>query len=404
MLLLNTLCLVSLALPVSANTCQAPVSTAEQSQPGAALNLLELAFQAGARMPSQPHARNRSKLQGGVVDACFQLGLSEQAVRYAEQIGDWRKGLGYASAAVHWAEKGQSAQAQRFVRQAQSFLDQAATQESTADWQRDRIRARVARALILLGERAAAAEFEANLAASETAPVQAAKGRQLSVEELMQKLKGVDEVVQAGGFEEIQNTLQACAELFEQFYAQPQARDSIQAKITSSWAKLPLQVRVEILIRMGEAALRCRDQAKTLELVSLAQEQFQVGQWLPESEVAFIGALAKLRARAGDVERARKELEAGIAKYNAAEERIVNIYRASALRPIAEAWVAVGKLTEAAKIYSRALEAGQQNPNSRPRADDLAATACSMAVVGFEPDEALWSRMREIEKGLNDPW
>jgi hypothetical protein len=55
-------------------------------------------------------------------------------------------------------------------------------------------------------------------------------------------------------------------------------------------------------------------------------------------------------------------------------------------------------------LYRRALEAGQENPNSRPRTDDLIATCCSLALHAVEPDETLMSRIRDIRAGLGDPW
>lgn len=366
--------------------------------------LLDLAFSAGERMPTQPHARNRSKLMGTVVDACFELKQPENALRYAEKIGDWRLGLALASAAVMSAEQGESKQVRDYVNRADAQLRAAEKSGSILDWQRDRVRSRLAQALILINEVDDAMHFEDGLGAGELAPVQSAKGRKLNADELKKRLDGVDTVVAAGGFEEIKSTLSACAILYEQFYAEKELRDSIQAKVTSSWAKLPLQVRVEILMSMARTALKQSDRAKALELVGLAQEQMQVGQWLPESEVAFLGELTKLRARAGDMDRARRELEAAIKKYDEAEQRIVNIYRASALRPVAEAWVLIGDRSMAEKLYFRVVEAGVQNPNSRPRADDLAATACSMAVVGFSPGEKLFTRMQAILSGLGDPW
>ncbi len=388
--------------PESAPRQGAAVTVAAEVRDAAAL--LRLAFDAGERMPLNPHARNKSKLQGVVVDACLKLGQPDQALAYAERIGDWRLGLAQASAAVFHAEQGNSKAAKECVSKAENFLKLAEKSETVQDWQRDRIRARIAQTLIQLDEPGEAARFEDGLAAAELAPVQSAKGRKLSPEELKARLEGVDTVVLNGNFEEIRSTLTACAKLFEQFYAQPDLRDSIQSKITSSWAKLPLQVRVEILMSMSEAALKVKDNAKALELVTLAQQQFQVAQWLTETEVAFIGELAKLRARAGDADRARRELEAGLKKYDEAEARIVNIYRASALRPVAEAWFVIGDRTRAGELYARALEAGMQNPNSRPRADDLCATACSMAVIGFQPDAAQFERMRAILAGLGDPW
>ena len=83
---------------------------------------------------------------------------------------------------------------------------------------------------------------------------------------------------------------------------------------------------------------------------------------------------------------------------------IVNIYRAQCLRSIAEAWHALGDQPRALAAYARAAEAGVENPNSRPRADDLAATCCSLATNNCEPDTALWKRLEAIRDGLGDPW
>ncbi|MGA1018145.1 MAG: hypothetical protein ACO3YY_09200, partial [Phycisphaerales bacterium] len=55
-------------------------------------------------------------------------------------------------------------------------------------------------------------------------------------------------------------------------------------------------------------------------------------------------------------------------------------------------------------MYLRALASGMENPNARPRAIDLAATARSMAASGFQPDAELLEEMRAIRTRLGDPW
>jgi hypothetical protein len=55
-------------------------------------------------------------------------------------------------------------------------------------------------------------------------------------------------------------------------------------------------------------------------------------------------------------------------------------------------------------IYKQAVEESLENPNSRPRADDLCALCCSMAVHGFRPDDALLRRVGEVCAGLREPW
>jgi hypothetical protein len=60
--------------------------------------------------------------------------------------------------------------------------------------------------------------------------------------------------------------------------------------------------------------------------------------------------------------------------------------------------------TEALAVYKQAAEAAVENPNSRPRAEDLSAICLSMAKRTVEPDAALWARIREIKSALGEPW
>ena len=74
------------------------------------------------------------------------------------------------------------------------------------------------------------------------------------------------------------------------------------------------------------------------------------------------------------------------------------------LRPVAEAWMALGDEAAARRTYVLALEEGAANPNARPRAQDLSATLASMARYDVRPDESMTRRIREIREGLGDPW
>ena len=55
-------------------------------------------------------------------------------------------------------------------------------------------------------------------------------------------------------------------------------------------------------------------------------------------------------------------------------------------------------------MYKTAVEEGTANPNSRPRAEDLTATCCSMALSAVEPDKELWAKLKQIYEGLGEPW
>ena len=55
-------------------------------------------------------------------------------------------------------------------------------------------------------------------------------------------------------------------------------------------------------------------------------------------------------------------------------------------------------------LLAQVIEEGMENPNSRPRCDDLVETLVAMAKAGIEPRPALTQRIREIVAGLGEPW
>ena len=64
----------------------------------------------------------------------------------------------------------------------------------------------------------------------------------------------------------------------------------------------------------------------------------------------------------------------------------------------------MGEQAAAFRTYALAVEAGIDNPNSRPRAEDLSATCRSMALHDVRPDAQLWARIRQVSEGLGPPW
>lgn len=83
---------------------------------------------------------------------------------------------------------------------------------------------------------------------------------------------------------------------------------------------------------------------------------------------------------------------------------MANIYHAEAIRPMAEAYHAMGDTESALDIYRQAIEEGMENPNSRPRAEDLSETCLSMALNGVEPGAELLDRISQIAENLGQPW
>ncbi len=272
------------------------------------------------------------------------------------------------------------------------------------DWRRDRIRVKVAKVHALLGHNEQSDRFEADVVESESGKVAAVEAMVAADDAFNDQMVAIDQLLALGSFDITRNALESSTELFNRFYQDPVRRSLVEEKIKASSGNLPLFIRIELLMTLAEFALAHSDQAGALELVNEAQQLFESAQWQLEHWMPRAAGLAELRFQAGDPEKARDDAKSALARYEADGEQIVNIYRAKALRPLAAAYQSMGDTAGALAIYKQAVEAGVVNPNSRPRAEDLSATCCSMAVEGVEPDAELRARVHQIREGLGRPW
>lgn len=369
----------------------------------ASIELLDLAYAAVSAMPLHPHVKSRSRDQEAVADAWLQLDEPQRALACIEPIADWRRGAGYADYAFWCAQHGDEAQARRFIALAAEIAEQHVGEEAQ-DWQRDRIRAGIARTWLWLGDSEQAAAFAAGAAASETGRIAAVASLQADEPACDAQLAALAEVAKTRDFEQLRAALEGCARLFDRFYTDAPRRERAERAIAAAWEGLPAQVRIELLTELAGFALAHDDGPTALRLLRDARGQLDATTWTPDAHVALLARLAGLRHRAGDPEGARRDADAALAQFTAERARIVDIDRADALRPLAEAYQAMGDTAAALSIYAQAIEEGAQNPNSRPRAEDLSASCCSMALCGVTPDAALWARLRELRDGLGDPW
>ena len=344
--------------------------------------LLDLAFETASAIPINPHIKDRSLLQEKVVAASLELDQPLRALSLIKNIGNWRRGAGYADLAFYCARRG-------YAGEVQQYLDLAVQiSESAEGWRRDQIRVKIANTYTLLGQTRQADQFETGVIDSESG----------KVAEVKAMIAGEDD------FDEQMNALEACTNLFNRFYDDAERRSLVEEKMKTSWGKLPIFKRIELLTELAGFALDHEDKAKALELVNEAQLFTDGAQWRPEHRIPMISKLVELRFRASDRQKARTEADALLALFDSQGDKIVNIYRAGALRPLAEAYQSMGDTSAALAVYKWAVEEGVENPNSRPRAEDLSATCLSMALHGVEPDAKLWTRIRQINKGLGDPW
>lgn len=358
--------------------------------------LLDIAFAAASAMPLEPHIKNRSRAQENVVAVSLELNQPERAERYIEQIANWRRGAGYADLAFCYARQGATEKVEPCLKRASEVLNEA------EGWRRDRIKAKIAATRVYLGQSQVRAVLR--VAAGEWGPVTRAEAMTCSEEGFETNMAALEKLASAEGFESAKDALGACVELYGRFYAAAPRRSRAEACIKASWAKLPVFVRIDFLREMADASLAHADFPKALELVDQAKGMMDSTRWEPQAVIPLMAQLAERRFRAGDEAGARAQVQAALELFDAKRQTIVNIYRAQTLRPIAEALHVMGDSAAAIDLYKRAVEAGIENPNSRPRVDDLVATCCSMASHAVEPDAALLGRIQEIQAGLDDPW
>ncbi len=372
--------------------------TADQPLADYRFQLLDLAFDTASAIPLQPHHKDRSRAQEAVVTASLKLDQPMRSIGYIEQIEDWRRGSCYADLGFYYAQHGDVEAMRHCLQKAEEIAEEA------EDWRKDRIRAKLAQAHAWLGEYEKAEEFEADVVDSEAgkaASIRAMVGEEESFDE---QIKNLDAGIALDNFDITKNALETYTQLYNRFYGDENRRSLIEEKIRSAWHSIPIFIRIELLMQLSEFSLEHTDKNKALALVNETQMLLEEYQWKPEHRISLAARLASLRFRAGNKQKAKSDADEMLAHFQARKESIVNIWRAGALRPLAQAYQEMGDVKAALAVYKIAVEEGVENPNSRPRAEDLSATCREMALHGIEPDNELWNRLHDIREGLGDPW
>lgn len=371
--------------------------------------LLDLAFEAASAIPVYPHIKDRSKAQYTVVEAALKLDQPQRALGYIERIDNWRRGAGYADLAMYYAQHQLRDKVQKYLDLANAISEDGVPLAKTSEnvpqeWRRDHIRVKIAQTYAWLGMTQQAQAFEAGAEESEIGKVAAVVAGVDTQTPLDQQVEKLDGLVAQGKMEIAQNAIEGFNQLYENHYQDADKRGLIEEKIKTSWNGLPIIFRVRTLHRLADIALQNSDSDTAIRLVSQAQEIIDAHRWDLEYLIPLQAESIGLRYRAGLKELSRADAAALLERFDAQKGEIVDIFRAGALIPLAEAFELMGDTPAAMTVYKKAVEEGTINPNSRPRAEDLSAIAASMAVSAVEPDAELWARIRQIHKGLGQPW
>lgn len=363
------------------------------------LQLLDFALDVANRVPTQGHERDRARLQELTGLALLDAGMPDRAATCARMIDGWRRGSLLAAIALEQAKRSDKSD------DARALATQAlAARASTLDWQRERINAMVARVYALLGDDTEANRLEKGLGEPEMGKVAATRAARFPAADFDAQTKMVDEWLATKNFDLVRNAADVSLELYSGNFADATRRSRIEAAVAAANAQLPFDLRIANLLRLSDMAHKHADVTAANAFIDQAQAQCAAAKWLVEDELVQLSAIAGAKARAGNVTGARKDLEAAVAKFDSARGGIVDIFRAQALRPIAEAYALLGDGAMARAVYGRALTDGASNANARPRADDLVLTSISMSRMRIEPDAAMDAQMRAIRDGLVQPW
>lgn len=370
--------------------------------------LMELAFRAASAMPNHPHIKNRSRAQEQAIDLALELGQGNRVLEYAERIDNWRRASAYAKYAEYAASLGHRSLAESYVAKSRATLEHhlanPTVYESVQPWMAERIRVVLAKAHYHMGKQDAGREIVQHLGDESNAAVRAIGMENLTEEHFEGKLAEVRGEIGRGGIDPVRFGLETAVQLHGHFFADAEKRALLEGIVRDSWRPVPLAVRIQFLTTMARSAAEHGDQAHALGLLDEARAQLDSANWLVPDRLPLVALLAEGQHAAGDTDGAAKALEEGLALFQTERERIPDVFRGEALRPVAEAYQHMGQSEEALAVYRQALDEGLINPNSRPRAEDLVATACSMARTRAPVDAALLARLRAAVEALGEPW
>lgn len=398
-----------LAIATPPSTVPAPAASAPSVAPSVApsddssmpkpfqAQLIEFGFESASQIPVDPHARDRARVQEVVATTAISVGMKTRAMAFANQIANWRKGVVYGDLAIDAAKSRRSEAVATFSRLARAAI--AGAQQ----WQSDRVLSKVAQAKAWIGEESEAVELEKTFGEPEKGKVAAALAAR-PTSDFDAAVSEAERAMATGNFELAANALAICAQLAERGDIDEARWSRIAGLVSRAKGKVAREIHIRAYLSLADARVARRMSAQAMPLIMSAKALRDEVRWTPEAELPITAEIARRIATAGDRASGLAALEEGLASFVANQEAVADIFRAGALRSAAESFAALGEDSRALEVYRLAVEAGALNPNARPRAEDLAQTAASLARAGIEPDAAMWERLRGIRAGLVDPW
>lgn len=368
-----------------------------KSQPAEAfqLELLDLAWQAAVAYPINPHIKNRGRAEEQVVHGALAIHQPHLAWGYTKKVVNWRKGACHAEIAHYLIEQEDPEHVAYFLRQA--ILN---SKDPKQGWRQARVEARVNAARLLIGKDVVAGTQAKEEDFAGQGQAISAKAVGANSEVFDELIASLDSMVEREGYDEMWAAMQAYAELYRHHYPNLERRALITEKARVAWKDMPGIRRFEIMLRFANAALEHEDIQAAAQWVDEADAIRRSYRWAIESDLKLRSEIARALARINRKPAAQDLLSETAELADRELKNLQDLYRANALRPVAEAYAELGDKERALELYVVLVDLGALNPNIRPRVSDITATCVSMAVHGIQPDASLLNRIQGIVNEL----
>ncbi len=357
----------------------------------------DCAFRFASRLDIDP--KDKSAAQEAVVLEYGYYVSPDEALKRADLVDGWRRGVVYAETAILLARAGRVDEARVVLAKAEAY------RQTVTGWQNPRIASHIGAGYAVLGDLAAADRMSALLAPTDRQYL----GRPVSI--------AASALASAGDFDGAMARLDALAPEKDEDIAWWRARGYVDV---AQAPKLSAEQRLKALRAAQAAAAAIPGWRRMEALLAVAKEYAAIGRPIDarpvlESAERLAGAqsaqalpvkgpllaeIARGWARAGDPARAGKLLAEG----EKAAEVAMNIEQPAIDADLAAGYWVAGDPADAARLYDRALTRAEALENARPRALAVVEICRSIGREAVPMTPATRARLDALYAGLKDPW
>lgn len=378
-----------------------PAFAMSSTVPGAAatagIPALDYAFRFASAITPDP--KDRAKAQQLAIDAFAAAGAWDEALKRADAVEGWRRGVVYADLAEGLARAGRRDEAKRLVGKAE------AVRAGVDGWQNPRVASRIAAALAAIGETGQARAMAAKVASEDpqqyggaTAATEAAHlAASGDVDAALRQLR---DLAGSNDLEVAWARASAALAIGRRPEAPAKSRAKALEEAKRSAAPLPLELRLQTLFGVASAY---DDLDRRGDARASLQEAAGLVEALPAGDAArvpFLIDLGAAWAAAGAPDRGR----AALAGAEPLVAKSLVIDQPGLLARLASGWRKLPDAAAAKRLDTRALDAAAAMTISRPRALSVAAICRQWGADGVTLDAPTRARLDALLAGLGEPW